>query len=116
MGGDGNMPKHADWLLKTIVCACTVLDKKHVFEHNMFLSKTTPFNIQSGVRRPLNIPPRKYSFGQKHRPTTLEYTVLPKLFLLCIHGNMIITVYPHLLMLSILLEIVYNVLKKGREW
>ena len=30
-----------------------------------------------------------------------------------IHGSMIITVYPHLLMLSLLSEIVYNVLKKA---
>ena len=29
-----------------------------------------------------------------------------------VHGNMIITVYPHLFMLLLLSEIVYNVLKK----
>ena len=34
-------------------------------------------------------------------------------YLVGIHGNMIITVYSHLFMLSLLSEIVYNVLQKG---
>ena len=52
------------------------IEQKHAFKHNIVLTKMTPFNIQFGVKRPLNVP-RTYSFGQKH---TLEYTVLPKLF------------------------------------
>ena len=44
------------------------------------------------------------------------YKISVRGYLVGIHGNMIITVCPHLLMLpvSLLSEIVYNVLKKGR--
>ena len=67
-------------------CPCMYsIGQIHAFEHNILLTKMTPFNIQSGIKRPLNIP-RKYSFGQKHRPT-LEYTVLPKLYQLCISDD-----------------------------
>ena len=60
-------------------CPCMYsIGQIHAFEHSILLTKMTPFNIQSGIKSPLNIP-RKYSFGQKHR-LTLEYTVLPKLF------------------------------------
>ena len=34
----------------------------HTFENNIVLTKMTPFNVQFGVKRPLNIQ-RIYSFG-----------------------------------------------------
>ena len=46
------------------------IEQKHAFEHNIVLTKMTPFNIQFGEKRPLDIQ-RIYSFGQKH---TVEYS------------------------------------------